>query len=73
MFNKFINGLLTKLENMNTGVMIYNFHLKMFAYADDLNLVSTSATGPQSLMNICNQYAQTWRMSLYPLKKYCLH
>ena len=54
MFNKFINDLLTKLKSMNTGVRIYNFHLNMFAYADDLNLVSTSAAGLQSLMNICH-------------------
>ena len=63
MFNKFINDLLTKLKSMNTGVRIYNFHLNMFAYADDLNLVSTSAAGLQGLMNICHQCAQTWRMN----------
>ena len=68
MLNKFINDLLTKLKSMNTGVRIYNFHLNMFAYADDLNLVSTSAAGLQSLMNICHQYAQTWRMKFNPLK-----
>ena len=42
MFNKFINHLLNKLKSMNTGVRIYDFHLNMFAYADDINLVSTS-------------------------------
>ena len=68
MFNKFINDLLTKLKSMDTGVRIYDFHLNMFAYADDLNLVSTTATGLQSLMNICHQFAQTWRMKFNPTK-----
>ena len=58
MFNKFINDLLTKLKSMDTGVRIYDFHLNMLAYANDLNLVSTTAAGLQSLMNICHQYAQ---------------
>ena len=40
----------------------------MFAYADDLNLVSTTAAGLQSLMNICHQYAHAWRMKFNPTK-----
>ena len=51
MLNKFTKDLLTKLKSMNTGVRIYNFHLNMYAYADELNLVSTSAAGLLSLMN----------------------
>ena len=68
MFNKFINDLLIKLKSMSTGVRIYDFHLYMFAYADDLNLVSTTAAGLQSLMNICHQYAHAWRMKFNPTK-----
>ena len=60
MFNKFINDLLTKLKSMDPGVRIYDFHLNMFAYDDDLNLVS--------LMNTCHQYSQTWRMKFNPTK-----
>ena len=68
MFNKFINDLLIKLKSMSTGVRIYDFHLNMFAYADDLNLVSTTAAGLQSLMNICRQYAHTWKMKFNQTK-----
>ena len=53
---------------MRTGVRIYDYHLDMFAYAHDLNLVSTTAAGLQSLMNICHQYAYTWRMKFNPTK-----
>ena len=74
MFNKFINDLLTKLKSIDTGVRIYDFHLNMFAYADDFNLVSTTAAGLQSLMNIWHQYAHTWRMKLNPTEnQYCLY
>ena len=58
MFNKFINDLLTKLKFINSGVRIYDFHLNVFAYADDLNLVCTTASGLQNLINICHQYAE---------------
>ena len=40
----------------------------MFAYADNLNLVSTTATGLQNLMKVCHQFAQTWRMKFNPAK-----
>ena len=68
MFIKFINDLLTKLKSMDTGKGIYDFYLKMFAYAEDLNLVSTTATGLQNLMIICHHYGQTWRMMVNSTK-----
>ena len=39
---------------MDTGVRIYESHLNMFAYANDLNLVSTTAAGLQSLISYMN-------------------
>ena len=68
MFNKFINDLLVKLKTINAGVRIRDFHLNVFAYADDLNLVSTTAIGLQKLINICHQYAHMWRMRFNPSK-----
>ena len=46
----------------------YDSHLNMFAYADELNLVSTTAAGLQSLMNICHQYAHALTMKFNPTK-----
>ena len=68
LFNIFINDLLLQLKSMNSGVKISNFHLNVFAYADDLNLISTTAVGLQSLINKCQEYAEMWRMRFIPLK-----
>ena len=53
---------------INSGIRIYNFHLNVFAYADDLNMVCTTASGLQNLINICHQYAEKWRMIFNPSK-----
>ena len=68
LFNIFINDLLTRLKNINSGIRINNFHLNVLAYADDLNLISTTPLGLQKLIDECLQYAQTWRMRFNPLK-----
>ena len=58
-FNIFINDLLLSLKNMNEGVAIGNLKLNSFAYADDVNLFCSSASGLQSLIDVCHNY--TWR------------
>ena len=68
LFNIFLNDLIIILKSINSGVRIHDFHLNVLAYADDLNLVSTTATGLQQLINKCHEYAQTWRMRFNPLK-----
>ena len=68
LFNIFINDLLTKLGTMNSGFKMNDFHLNVLAYADDLNLISTSAVGLQNLINECEQYAERWKMRFNPLK-----
>ena len=68
LFNIFINDLLLKLKPMNSGVKILDFHINVLAYADDLNLISTTSIELQKLINICYQYAQMWRMRFNPLK-----
>ena len=68
LFNIFINELLLQLKPMNSGVKILDFHINVLAYADDLNLISTTAAGLQKLINTCYQYAQTWRMRFNPQK-----
>jgi len=68
LFNIFINDLLLQLKSVNSGVKIQDFHINVLAYCDDLNLISTTATGLQKLIDICYQYAQMWRMRFNPLK-----
>ena len=67
-FNIFINDLLIHLKSLNHGIRINNFHLNVLAYADDLNLISTTSSGLQHMIDECHLYAQTWRMKFNPLK-----
>ncbi|CAL4109800.1 unnamed protein product, partial [Meganyctiphanes norvegica] len=53
LFNVFINDLLSSLKLNTNGVRIHDFKLSVIAYADDINLFSTTTTGLQKLMNIC--------------------
>ena len=68
LFNIFINDLLISLKQINSGISINEFHLNVLAYADDLNLISTTPAGLQTLIDVCLQYAQTWRMRFNPIK-----
>ena len=68
LFNIFINDLLKKLTSMNPGVRIKDFHLNVLAYADDVNLISTTVAGLQKMIDECDNYAQMWRMKFNPTK-----
>ena len=71
LFNVFINDLLSSLKLNTNGVRIHDFKLSVIAYADDINLFSTTTTGLQKLMNICESYATKWRMKFNPTKTKC--
>ncbi|CAL4256103.1 unnamed protein product, partial [Meganyctiphanes norvegica] len=71
LFNVFINDLLSSLKSNKNGVRIHDFKLSVIAYADDINLFSTTTTGLQKLMNICESYATKWRMKFNPTKTKC--
>ena len=68
LFNIFIDDLLKNLKSMNPGVRIHNFHINSFAYADDINLLSTTSIGLQNLIDKCDHYARMWKMKFNPLK-----
>ena len=68
LFSIFINDLLLRLESSNHGMHLYNFVLNAIAYADDINLFSTTTTGLQELINTCESYAKRWRIKFNPKK-----
>ena len=49
---------------MNDGVAVGNLKLKLFAYADDVNVFC-------SLIDVCNKYSITWTFK-FGDKKYCM-
>ena len=72
LFNIFINDLLNELKHINTGVRISNFHANSLAYADDINIFSTTTSGLQNLIDTCVNYADRWRFKFSVKKTKCV-
>ena len=60
LFSIFINELLEELKKLNSGLCIGDVKLESFAYADDLNLFSSTVTGLQNLVDACYYYSKKW-------------
>ena len=71
LFSVFIDDLLQQLKSNPSGMKIYSFKLNAIAYADDINLFSTTATGLQKLLDTCDSYAKKWRIKFNPTKTKC--
>ena len=71
LFSVFIDDLLQQLKSNVNGMKIYNLKLNAIAYADDINLFSTTTTGLQKLLDICDSYAKKWRIKFNPTKTKC--
>ena len=68
LFSIFIDDLLLQLNSNANGMQLLNFKLNAIAYADDINLFSTTTTGLQKLINTCESYAKEWRIKFNPIK-----
>ena len=71
LFSVFINDLLLQLKSNENGMKLYNLKLNAIAYADDINLFSTTTTGLQKLLDTCDSYAKKWRIKFNPTKTKC--
>ena len=60
LFKIFINDLPKLLENSMHPILLNNRSVNCLLYADDLILLSTSATGLQSKIDILDKYCQEW-------------
>ena len=72
LFSLFIDDLLLQLKSNVNGMKLHNFKLNAIAYADDINLFSTTATGLQNLIDTCDSYARKWRIRFNPSKTKCI-
>lgn len=72
LFNIFINDLLMELNHSHNGLYYGDFKLNNVTYADDITLVCSTATGLQSLIDICTAYSQRWLFNFNPNKSKCL-
>ena len=71
-FNVFINDLLLELNGSKYGIRMGRHKINHFAYADDITLISSTAPGLQSLIDICQGYAQNWSFTFGRSKSKCL-
>ena len=71
LFSIFIDDLLLQLKSNVNGMKLHNFKLNAIAYADDINLFSTTTRGLQNLLDTCDSYARTWRIRFNPSKTKC--
>ena len=73
LFNIFINDLLLELDACEEGgIRIGRYFFNFFAYADDITLFSTTVSGLQRLIDICQVYAKTWRFNFGIKKTKCV-
>ena len=68
LFKIFINDLPNCLEKANDPVYINDSPIHCLMYADDIILLSTSAEGLQSKLDILEKYCQNWCLTLNPQK-----
>ncbi len=71
LFSIFIDELLRQLKSNANGMKIHNLKLNAIAYADDINLFSTTTTGMKKLIDTCDSYAKKWRIKFNPTKTKC--
>jgi hypothetical protein len=72
LFNIFIDDLLCSLKNVPSGIRIDEFHTNHAAYADDINLISSTPKGLQSLIDVCSTYAKEWKFKFGLKKSKCI-
>ena len=72
LFNIFLSDLMRKLSSVDTGLKIGCEMYNSFAYADDISIFSSTVPGLQRLINICHEYALTWRIKFGMAKSQCM-
>ena len=72
LFNIFLNDLLCELKEAQYGLRVFNTFVNSTAYADDVTLLSSTVTGLQNLINICQSYATKFRFRFGFAKSKCL-
>ena len=70
-FNLIIDKLLERVESSNLGCYISKKFAGVFAYADDIVLMSASAKQLQLMLNICYEYGTECDLSFNTTKSVC--
>ena len=71
-FNLFYADMINKLDNLTCGITINNTNYSVFAYADDILLLSTTPSGLQKLIDIAGEYIVQHGLRFNPSKSHCM-
>ena len=72
LFSLFINDLIYQLIDTKCGLIVGDLNIPSILLADDTTLMSASINGLQTLLDVVNKYAQTWRLKYNATKSNCL-
>ena len=72
LFNLFYQDLVNNLTNMNGGIRINDCAYNVIAYADDLLLMSLTATGLQRLIDSASDYINNHGLRFNSDKTFCI-
>ncbi len=73
LFNLYINDLCTEINKLQCGVKIGDQHVSILFYADDIVLLSNSATKLQDMLNCLSEWCKKWRMQINETKTKVIH
>ena len=62
LYNFYINDLLEECLKSKLGARINNINVCIISYCDDIIIMSPSFIQAQKLLNICNEYANSWKI-----------
>ena len=71
-FNLFYKDMIKGISELECGVKITNVSFNVFCYADDVLLISNSASGLQILIDYANEYISKHGLRFNPTKTECV-
>lgn len=72
LFALFINDLILRLLETNVGLLVGHLQIPAILLADDTTILSSTPSGLQTLLNVVNEYAFTWKLKYNATKSNCV-
>jgi exonuclease III len=72
LFCCYLDVLLNRLEEKGIGCWMGAHYAGAISYADDLTLLSPTAKGLQTMINICEEFSKDYSMTYNPKKSVCV-
>ena len=73
LFITYINDLAREINLCDSGIKVGNRAISLLMYADDIVLISDSATGLQNLLHATDRWCHKWQMSINTDKSQIVH